>query len=86
MSKKIRNNMVLRLSRAEGQVRALKQLLESEELQDGKHFLTQIKAARSALKGVSELYVTEYLRTCQSLPERKRIEKTNAVIKLLASD
>lgn len=78
--------MIDRLSRAEGQVRALRALLESNKPHDCKKFITQVKAARSALKGVSEEYVIAHIHTCQSFSEKKRREEIDAAIKLLASD
>jgi CsoR family transcriptional regulator, copper-sensing transcriptional repressor len=78
--------MIDRLSRAEGQIRALRTLLESEKPHDCKKFITQVKAARSALKGVSEEYVIHHIHTCAALSEKRRNEEINEAIKLLAHD
>ena len=75
-----------RLSRAEGQIRALRGALESGKIQDCKAFISQIKAARSALKGTSEQYVLMHIKQCQSLPEKKRDEQVAEALKVLASD
>lgn len=76
--------MIDRLSRAEGQIRALKHALEQDDL-DCQAFITQIKAARSALKGVSEQYILEHLSTCQALPSPEREKQMAEAIHLLAS-
>lgn len=86
--KKLTNqkNLVDRLSRAEGQIRALRQALESDSIEDCKAFITQVKAARSALKRTSELFVLEHIQNCQTLPEKKRNEQISEALKVLASD
>ena len=78
--------LVDRLSRAEGQIRALRKALEEDSVKDCKAFMTQIKAARSALKRTSEQYVLLHIHQCQSLPEAKRDEQISEAIKVLASD
>lgn len=85
---KITNQKALidRLSRAEGQIRALRQALETESIDDCKAFISQVKAARSALKRTSELFVLEHIQNCQALPEKKRNEQISEALKVLASD
>jgi len=78
--------MIDRLSRAEGQIRALKTFLESDAPHDCMKFITQVKAARSALKGVSEEYIIQHIHSCEALPEKKRAEQISEAIKLLAKD
>ena len=78
--------IINRLSRAEGQVRALRVAIEAEDVEDCKAFINQIKAARSALKRASEQYVLEHIHTCQNLPEKEREEQVSEAIKVLASD
>jgi len=75
-----------RLSRAEGQIRALKKMLEEEKEQDCKRFITQVKAARSALKGVSEQYVLTHIHHCHSLSQALREKKISDALKMLAGD
>lgn len=77
--------MADRLSRAEGQIRALKVMLQSET-HDCTKFITQVKAARSALKGVSEEYVIHHIHTCQEFGEKKRNAQISEAIRLLAKD
>jgi DNA-binding FrmR family transcriptional regulator len=75
-----------RLSRAEGQIRALRQALEEDKVKDCKEFISQIKAARTALKRTSELFVYEHIQTCQQLPTKKRDEQIKEALNILASD
>jgi DNA-binding FrmR family transcriptional regulator len=75
-----------RLSRAEGQVRALRTSLEEGKVKDCKAFISQIKAARSALKNTSEQFVLQHINKCQSLPAKKREEQIAEALKVLASD
>lgn len=75
-----------RLSRAEGQVRALREALEQDKVTDCKAFISQIKAARSALKHASEQYVLHHIKGCQSLSPKERDEQISEAIKVLASD
>jgi DNA-binding FrmR family transcriptional regulator len=78
--------LIDRLSRAEGQIRALRYTLETGSIEDCKSFITQVKAARSALKRTSELFVLEHIQNCQTLPETKRNEQISEALKVLASD
>lgn len=78
--------LINRLSRAEGQVRALREALERNDVKDCKAFLSQIKAARSALKRASELHVLHHIKECQLLDEKERDEQINEALKILASD
>lgn len=75
-----------RLSRAEGQVRALRVALEKGEVSDCKSFISQIKAARTALKRTSEQFVLNHIHYCQSMPAKKRDEQIKEALKILASD
>jgi DNA-binding FrmR family transcriptional regulator len=77
--------MIDRLSRAEGQIRALKELLEAGT-PDCTKFITQVKAARSALRGVSEEYVIHHIHACQAHTAKKRDVEISEAIKLLAKD
>lgn len=75
-----------RLSRAEGQIRALRHAVEADTITDCKSFISQIKAARSALKRASEQYVLSHIHNCHSLPPKKRDEQIAEALKVLASD
>ncbi|MCA9366924.1 metal-sensitive transcriptional regulator [Candidatus Kaiserbacteria bacterium] len=81
-----RKALLNRLNRAEGQVRALREALQADEVTDCAAFMNQIKAARSALKHASEQYVLLHLHQCEALPKAKRDEQVAAAIKILASD
>lgn len=78
--------LIDRLSRAEGQIRALKQGLKDGTVTDCRDFITQVKAARSALKKTSELFVLDHIHNCQTLPENERNEQISDALKVLASD
>ena len=78
--------LIDRLSRAEGQVRALRHTLESDEACDCKAFISQVKAARSALKRTSEQFVLHHINQCQSLPQAEREAQIEEALKVLASD
>ena len=78
--------LVDRLSRAEGQIRALRLALEKNEVADCKAFISQIKAARTALKRTSEQYVLQHIHTCQSLPQAEREAQITEALKVLSSD
>ena len=78
--------IINRLNRAEGQIKALKRRLETDSEPDCKEFITQVKAARSALKAVTELYVLLHIHSCQALPPKERDEHISEAVKLLARD
>lgn len=86
MQKLDNKSLINRLSRAEGQIRALKIALEENRVTDCKAFISQIKAARSALKHTSEQYVLQHINHCQSLPKKEREERISEALKILASD
>lgn len=78
--------LIDRLSRAEGQVRALRHTLESGDVCDCKAFISQVKAARSALKRTSEQFVLHHINACQSLPAKEREAQIEEALKILSSD
>ncbi len=78
--------LIDRLSRAEGQVRALRHTLEAGDVCDCKAFISQIKAARSALKRTSEQFVLHHIHLCQALPKAEREAQIEEALKALASD
>jgi len=81
-----KKNLQNRLNRAEGQIRALKAMLENDNSEDCRDFIIQIKAARAALKRASEQYILAHIHHCESLPKQEREEKITEAINLLASD
>lgn len=78
--------LIHRLSRAEGQVRALREALETDSIQDCKAFMSQIKAARSALKHTSEQFVLAHIQKCQALKPSERDSQIAEALNVLASD
>lgn len=81
-----KKQLLNRLHRAEGQIRALCERLESDNLKDCREFITQIKAARGALKRTGELYILEHIHLCDQLPVKERSEKVKEAINLLTSE
>ena len=78
--------LITRLNRAEGQIRALKRMLAATEPVDCKNFIMQVKAARSALKAVSDQFIVDHHHTCQQLPVKERDAQMAEAIKLLSRD
>jgi CsoR family transcriptional regulator, copper-sensing transcriptional repressor len=81
-----KKNLLNRLNRAEGQIRALKSMIETDKVDDCRDFIIQIKAARAALKRASEQYVLAHIHHCDTLPKKERTDKVTEAINLLASD
>ncbi len=81
-----KKNLYNRLNRAEGQIRALKVMLEDDTVEDCRDFIIQIKAARAALKRTSEQYVLAHIHHCDIFPKAEREKKVTEAINLLASD
>jgi DNA-binding FrmR family transcriptional regulator len=86
MEKDTQKKLLDRLSRAEGQIRALRKILQDEKKQDCKKFISQIKAASSALRSVSEQYVITHIHHCHSLSKEERESKITEAIKILADN
>ncbi len=59
---KLKNSLLERLNRIEGQVRGIKGMLERDAYCDD--VLHQITAARSALDAVSKLVLENHMRSC----------------------
>lgn len=78
--------IINRLSRAEGQIRALRETIEKNKTTDCKHFVTQIRAARSALKSVNEQIVIDHIKECQILQPKERDEKIAEALKIISTD
>ncbi len=61
-SNKLKQNIIHRLNRIEGQVRGLRQMIENDVYCD--EVLTQIAAVRSALSAVSQQLFEAHLKSC----------------------
>ncbi len=86
MRRETQKKLINRLNRAEGQIQALRRMLQDSTNTDCKAFISQVKAARSALKGISEQYVLEHIHRCQALPKKAKETQIEEAIKILASD
>jgi len=75
-----------RLNRAIGQIEAVKRMLADNDAHACKEVVSQIKAARSALRKVSELYIGERISACNALPEPERSENIKEALAALAVD
>ncbi|MBP9760444.1 MAG: metal-sensitive transcriptional regulator [Candidatus Pacebacteria bacterium] len=75
-----------RLNRASGQIQAVKRMLEEPNHYSCKEVVSQLKAARSALRKVSELYVGSQITKCVSLPEPERSKNIATALEALAID
>lgn len=81
-----RKAIVDRLSRAEGQIRALKLVIENEDTENCKEFISQVKAVRSALSQASKEYILIHLQTCQKLPLKEREAHITEAVRLLSNE
>ena len=61
-SEKVKQNLVSRLNRIEGQVRGIKRLVETDTYCDD--VITQIAAIQAALNSVAKLLLEGHLRDC----------------------
>ena len=77
------HDILHRLNRAEGQIRALKKLAASPHQVDCEAFVTQLKAARGALKAAGEMFVTRYIEECRALPQKERARHIAKAISLI---
>lgn len=59
---KLKNGLVTRLNRVEGQIRGIKGMIEKDTYCDD--ILHQITAARSALDSISKLVLENHIRGC----------------------
>lgn len=65
-----------RLSRAEGQIRSIRKALETGTARDCEKVLFQLKAATNALKKAGEEFAHAYVHQCMSAQkQRARMEK-----------
>lgn len=61
-SEKVKNNLVTRLNRIEGQIRGIKGLIERDTYCDD--VITQISATQSALNSVAKILLEGHLKGC----------------------
>jgi CsoR family transcriptional regulator, copper-sensing transcriptional repressor len=61
-SDKVKNNLITRLNRIEGQIRGVKGLIEKDTYCDD--VITQISAIQSALNSVGKILLEGHLKTC----------------------
>ncbi|WP_394138740.1 metal-sensitive transcriptional regulator [Cytobacillus oceanisediminis] len=61
-SEKVKNNLVIRLNRIEGQVRGIKGLIAKDTYCDD--VITQISATQSALNSVAKILLEGHLKGC----------------------
>ncbi|MBP3041533.1 metal-sensitive transcriptional regulator [Bacillaceae bacterium Marseille-Q3522] len=61
-SEKVKQNLVSRLNRIEGQVRGLKRLIECDTYCDD--VITQISATQSALNSVAKILLEGHMKNC----------------------
>lgn len=61
-SDKVKNNLVIRLNRIEGQIRGIKGLIERDTYCDD--VITQISATQSALNSVAKILLEGHLKGC----------------------
>ncbi|WP_456273413.1 metal-sensitive transcriptional regulator [Bacillus sp. AK031] len=61
-SDKVKNNLVTRLNRIEGQIRGIKRLIESDTYCDD--VITQISATQSAMNSVAKILLEGHMKTC----------------------
>lgn len=61
-SDKVKNNLINRLNRIEGQVRGIKGLIEKDTYCDD--VLNQIASIQSALNGVGKLLLENHMKSC----------------------
>ncbi|MCX7709130.1 MAG: metal-sensitive transcriptional regulator [Clostridia bacterium] len=78
-SLKLRQSLISRLNRIEGQVRGIKGMIEKDTYCDD--ILHQISAVQSAMKSVSRLVLENHMRNC--LIERVQSGETEIVDELL---
>jgi DNA-binding FrmR family transcriptional regulator len=78
---KIKDSLIVRLNRIEGQVRGIKGMIEKDIYCDD--VLNQIAAVQSAMKGVSKLLLENHMKSC--LVDRIRAGETEVVDELLST-
>ncbi len=72
-----KKKVVNRLSRLEGQIRAVRRMIEDGE--ECEHIVTQLSAVHSALEGVTKLIVANFFLECLSESKEKGDDQQQAV-------
>lgn len=80
-SEKVKNSLVSRLNRIEGQVRGIKGLIERDTYCDD--VLNQIASVQSALNGVGKLLLEHHLKSC--IVERIQEGDTEVLAELMTT-
>lgn len=80
-SDKVKNSLINRLNRIEGQVRGLKGLIEKDTYCDD--VLNQIASVQSALNGVGKLLLENHLKSC--VIERIQEGDTDVITELMTT-
>ncbi|WP_276330142.1 MULTISPECIES: metal-sensitive transcriptional regulator [Brevibacillus] len=80
-SDQVKNNMILRLNRIEGQVRGIKGMIEKDTYCDD--VLNQIASVQSALNGVGKLLLEHHMKSC--VMERIQEGDTEVLKELMTS-
>ncbi len=78
--------MTNRLNRASGQIQAVRRMLETPDQYTCKDVVSQIKAARGALRKVGELYIASQITSCANLPEPERSQNIKRALEALSVD
>ncbi len=75
-------DLINRLNRAQGQIEAIKKILESPDSTDCLKTMQLLKAANNALKKFGEAYVERHLSECihRGVPERELESNLKEVI------
>lgn len=82
----VRADMTHRLNRASGQIQAITRMVAEPDKYGCRDVVSQIKAARSALRKVSELYIAAQVEKCAELPEPERSANIKEALRALAVD
>lgn len=80
-SEKVKNNLISRLNRIEGQIRGVKGMIERDTYCDD--VLNQIAAIQSALKSVGKLLLEGHMKSC--IVERIQAEEYEVIDELLVT-
>ena len=74
--------VVNRLSRLEGQIRAVRRTIEEEEKCED--IVIQLSAVHSALEGATKLIVTNFFRTCLAESQENKGNQEEAIERFLS--
>ncbi len=77
-----RKKVVNRLSRLEGQIRAVRRMVEEEK--ECEDIVTQLSAVHSALEGATKLIVANFFMVCLAESEQKGKNQQEAVERFLS--